>query len=190
MTSSPASQPTTVRPATAQDAAQISALGTHVFSVSFGHTVTPEQLQSYLEESYSEAAIAADIADVHKDMIVATSNATQKEGENEREERILGFALLTRNSSEPCIAHLEKTVELQRIYIHPDSHGKGVGRALASRLEEMAREQGFRHIWLGVWEHNRKAKKVYEKFGYEKVGEHDFDLGGDVQRDWIMVKGL
>lgn len=171
-----------VRAATLDDTRQIRDLGVRVFSDTFGHSVQPHQLQSYLDEAYTLPAIAADISRGDKDMIVATSSADLDE--------IIGFALLTRSSSEPCVSHLSDTVELQRIYVRADAHGKGIGRLLANRLEEMARQQGFRHMWLGVWEENLKAMKVYEKLGYKKVGEHQFLVGDESQTDHIMVKEL
>jgi diamine N-acetyltransferase len=35
-----------------------------------------------------------------------------------------------------------------------------------------------------------KAQAVYRKFGFEKVGEHDFVMGVCVQTDWIMCRSL
>ncbi|KAJ9143239.1 hypothetical protein NKR19_g6919 [Coniochaeta hoffmannii] len=177
--------PVVLRPATVEDAAQVATLGAHVFSVTFGHTVTPQQLQDYLDESYSIKAVAKDIIDPSKDMVVAA----MQEGDGVTV--IVGFALLTRGSSEPCVAHLgSATVELQRLYVHPDCHGQGVGQRLAMELEDMARSQGFAYMWLGVWEDNHKAQKVYERLGYKVVGDHDFVIGGDVQTDHIMLKKL
>ncbi|KAK9235063.1 acyl-CoA N-acyltransferase [Lipomyces kononenkoae] len=169
-----------IRSAGHEDVAAVAELGAHVFSTTFGHSVTTEQLQAYLTESYSIPATTKDVTDPMKDMIVATS----------QDGAIVGFALLTRGTSEPCIAQLESTVELQRIYVHPTYHGNGVGKILIKKLEDMAREQGFKHIWLGVWEENYKAQKVYEKQGYRVVGDHDFTIGDVVQTDQIMVKEL
>ncbi|KAK0647914.1 Spermidine/spermine N(1)-acetyltransferase [Lasiodiplodia hormozganensis] len=169
-----------VRPARLSDAAAIAKLGAHVFSVTFGHSVTADELQAYLDKEYTHAAITADLQNPQKDTILAVDAAGE----------VLGFAVLTRGSSEPCVEQLESKVELQRIYVHPDAHGKGVGGRLGRRVEEMAREQGFRWMWLGVWEENFVAQKAYEKWGYEKVGEHDFVVGSVVQTDWIMTKEL
>ena len=172
--------PVTLRRATPDDVASITALGAHVFSVSFGHSVSADQLQSYLNEAYSTSAITADLVNPLKDTFVATTPAGA----------LVGFAVLTRGSSEPCIAHLNDTIELQRLYVDPEFHGNGVGKLLAMQLEDIARERGFRNMWLGVWEDNIKAQKVYERLGYKVVGEHDFDVGGDVQTDHIMLKAL
>lgn len=48
----------------------------------------------------------------------------------------------------------------------------------------------FEIMWLGVWEENFNAQRVYEKLGYRRVGKHDFVIGGDVQTDFIMIKQL
>jgi len=81
-------------------------------------------------------------------------------------------------------------VELQRLYVSPDFHGGGVGRLLVESVEKIAREEGFVTLWLGVWEENFKAQKVYERMGFGKVGSHDFVMGSCVQTDWILTKRL
>ncbi|KAK1969303.1 acetyltransferase [Colletotrichum sublineola] len=169
-----------LRPASLADATAIAELGAHVFSLTFGHSVEAHQLQAFLDESYSLEAITKDLKDPNKDTIIA-SDATGD---------ILGFAMLTRGSSEPCLDHLDGLVELQRIYMYPKAHGTGAGKLLAERLEEMARDQGFKYIWLGVWQENHRAKKAYEKWGYRTCGTHGFAVGPVVQTDDIMVKKL
>lgn len=169
-----------VRVASPKDATTVAKLGAHVFSVTFGHSVAPHQLQSYLDESYSVEATENELNDPNKDMVVASN----------QDGTILGFALLTRGSFEPCISNVESTVELQRIYVDPAHHGKGVGKLLANKLEDMAREQKFKHIWLGVWEENHNAQRMYEKLGYKRVGGHDFTIGEIVQKDYVFIKEL
>ncbi|KZV74126.1 acyl-CoA N-acyltransferase [Peniophora sp. CONT] len=170
-----------IRAASAADAVAISQLGAHVFSVTFGHSVPPHELQAFLDKDYSTAAITADLENPSKDTIVATDD----DGND-----IIAFAILTRGTSEPCLDDVPNKVELQRIYVHPHAHGKGLGGTLAQALEEMAREQGFANIWLGVWEENHAAQKAYEKWGYRRVGSHDFVIGSVVQTDYIMLKSL
>lgn len=190
----------TLRKAQPSEAAQIAALGRDVFSITFGHSITPKQLQAYLDESYSLEAVASDVRDPIKDMIVATTvaamDAEEELGGREADgaegvtEVIVGFALLTRNTTEPCLSNLSDLIELQRLYVHPAYHGKGVGKMLIQHLEKMASEHGYKNIWLGVWEENQKAQKVYERMGYQRAGEHDFTMGDVVQTDLVLVKGL
>lgn len=180
-----------IRKATASDSKALAALGTEVFTATFAHSCTKEQLQAFLDEAYTPEAIAKDIADSSKDVLVATeddndsSSSTPGEGG-----KLLGFMYLTRGSSEPCVDHLERPVELQRLYIALGAHGKGLGKALSLAADARAREQGFKTIWLGVWEENHKAQAFYRKMGYERIGEHVFDVGGDLQTDEIWWKPL
>lgn len=182
-----------IRQATPQDAEQISHLGTVVFTASFGDSgCSPAQLQKYLDDSYSVAAIRADLTDAHKTTLVAVEDASF--GGGAASEQVIGFALLNRASSahEPAIAggHYSKPVEIQRLYVGLESHGRGVGQALMNEAEGLARREGWEHVWLGVWEYNFRAQKIYAKLGYTRVGEHLFDVGGDPQWDWILVKKL
>lgn len=169
-----------IREARVQDLEQVQRLGSHVYSTTFGHSLPSSDLQLYLDEFRSLDAIKQDFADPHKDFIVAT----------DLEGIIVGFALLTQATSEPCIDHVDSKVELQRLYVAIEHHGRGIGKLLARRLDEVARTKGFRYVWLGVWEENYKAQKVYRSLGYEKVGDHDFTMGNVVQNDWIMMKEL
>ncbi len=45
-------------------------------------------------------------------------------------------------------------------------------------------------LWLGVWKENSKAISFYKKWGFEIFDECDFVLGNDLQKDWLMKKGL
>ncbi|KAF2663445.1 acetyltransferase [Microthyrium microscopicum] len=170
-----------LRDARPEDATQIAELGALVFSATYGHSIKPHELKAYLKKSYSFEATMEDIANPLKDMIVATENA---------DNRIVGFGLLTRSSTELCIRHMDNIVELQRLYIHPAYRSKGIGRSLAERLETVAIQQHFFHIWLGVWEENQNAMTLYEKWGYKKIGERDFSVGTITQVGYILIKKL
>ena len=56
-------------------------------------------------------------------------------------------------------------------------------------LEEAGRA-GFKTIWLGVWEKNTKAMEFYKKVGFESFGVHNFQLGDDVQKDYLLKLSL
>ncbi|KZF19609.1 acyl-CoA N-acyltransferase [Xylona heveae TC161] len=193
-------EPYIIRAAKSTDATSIAKLGAHVFTVSFAHSVAPHELDAFLEESYTPAAITKDLAADATDAAADDNNNNNNNNNTTRDiivatdaqddQIILGFAYLTRGSTDASVDHLESKCELQRIYVHPAVHGRGIGRLLATRVENMAREQGFKNIWLGVWEENANAIKAYEKWGYRRVGDHDFVIGTVVQTDYIMLKDL
>ncbi|RMZ84005.1 hypothetical protein DV737_g1284, partial [Chaetothyriales sp. CBS 132003] len=195
---------TAIRKATLADAAAIAQLGRSVFTDTFGFSIPSNDLQAYLDDVYSLAAIEADIASPTKHIFVATpttplaspnpalpNSALPSPVLPPPPPPILGFVQLTENTTEPCLADITGLVELQRLYVRGDCHGRGLGKALAGHAESLARHQlGYSNVWLGVWEGNFIAQRVYEAMGYERVGEHEFTMGRCVQIDWIMAKPL
>jgi ribosomal protein S18 acetylase RimI-like enzyme len=53
-----------------------------------------------------------------------------------------------------------------------------------------AERVGAAGLWLGVWEHNPRAIRFYEKAGFHDVGSHHFQLGSDAQTDRLMVRPI
>jgi len=169
-----------LRRARPEDVKAIAHLGAATFSATFGYSMPASDLQAYLQEAYSLSTVAHQLASPLIDVVVAVDEADQ----------VIGFVQLTQGTSDPCVADLERPVELQRLYVDVNHHGGGVGRALVTEVEKLAKERGFKTFWLGVWEDNFKAQKAYQRFGFSKVGEHDFKMGECIQRDWIMMKSV
>jgi ribosomal protein S18 acetylase RimI-like enzyme len=65
-----------------------------------------------------------------------------------------------------------------------------VGEKLMRELLEEARRSGCQTMWLGVWEHNRRALAFYRKWGFKVVGAHIFQVGDDAQNDLLMARKL
>ena len=57
----------------------------------------------------------------------------------------------------------EQSLEIERIYVAKQFHGTGCGRRLLEKAIACAVEGGRKYIWLGVWEHNPRAIRFYEK---------------------------
>lgn len=81
---------------------------------------------------------------------------------------------------------LENAMEIERIYVLRDFHGKEVGELLLKKAKEVAEKANVKKIWLGVWENNLRAIRFYEKHGFRAYGSHIFKLGKDEQNDILM----
>ena len=81
-----------------------------------------------------------------------------------------------------------RPAEIQRIYVDAPWHGRGIAQALMAAMLEHARIAGADRVWLGVWEHNPRARRFYEKSGFALAGDHAFVLGHEVQRDLVMSR--
>lgn len=175
-----------IRKAEPSDAGDIAALGTAVFTHTFKASgCTDAQLQAYLDEAYTPEAIFSTLTSPSHYTLVAV--------DHQHTNTVLGFALLNTGSTEPVIDEGDYTrpVELQRLYVSLSAHGRGIGKGLMAAAERVAREEWAKEtMWLGVWERNAVAQGLYGKLGFKKVGEHIFDVGGDLQTDWILAKAL
>jgi ribosomal protein S18 acetylase RimI-like enzyme len=55
---------------------------------------------------------------------------------------------------------------LNAIAVHPDAHGRGIGRRLLAHAEEMARARGAVTMSLNTATTNRRALRLFEPAGY------------------------
>jgi ribosomal protein S18 acetylase RimI-like enzyme len=83
-----------------------------------------------------------------------------------------------------------EVLEIARIYVVKEKLGSGVGKALLEFAISFAKQLNKKTVYLGVWEHNKKAINFYERFCFTKFGEHVFMVGRDPQTDWLLKKEL
>ncbi|MFC6616479.1 GNAT family N-acetyltransferase [Deinococcus radiophilus] len=53
--------------------------------------------------------------------------------------------------------------------VHPPFQGQGYGQRALESLRELAQRQGVRSIGLHVFGHNDRARRLYERLGFETV---------------------
>lgn len=61
---------------------------------------------------------------------------------------------------------------LFRLAVHPDCRGKGIGKALIQRGEEILKQKGYNHVNLIVALENTELQKYYEQQDYEKGNKY------------------
>lgn len=162
------------------DAETLAPLAVVIFNDAFaGNPLNkPEDMRVYIEQAFSLEQTRRELGEADSIFFIA-----EIEGE------MIGYAKLKENSTENCIAD-ENPIELQRLYVLKNFHGQGIAEKLMNECFKIAREKNYQTIWLGVWEHNLRARKFYEKLGFHPVGKHIFQLGSDAQTDLVMEKSL
>lgn len=83
-----------------------------------------------------------------------------------------------------------QTLEIERIYVLKEFHGKKVGQLLYEKAIQIATGLKVNYIWLGVWEQNLRALQFYKKNGFLAFDKHMFKLGNDEQIDIMMKLAL
>jgi GNAT superfamily N-acetyltransferase len=131
----------------------------------------------HLERAYGVPQQSAEIGD--PDII---SLLVEDNGE------AVAYAQMRLHHAPDCVSGPEP-IELWRFYVERRWHGKGVAQQLMERVKDEARQRA-KTLWLGVWEHNARARAFYEKCGFVDVGAHVFLFGTDPQTDRVMAVAL
>jgi len=169
----------TIRRATEADATLLSRLAARLFEETFGPLNDPADMRAYVSHAFSAEAERAALNDADCAVWIvedATSCA-------------MGYATMRRWSTASGVV-AKRPAELQRIYVDRGLHGLGVGDALMRTCVEHAGDWHCDVIWLGVWERNPRAIAFYRKAGFSVVGRQSFQLGGDLQQDFVMARPL
>jgi len=158
---------------------QIGSIARASFYFTFKDVTPEDDMKTFLETTYTKENHLKEIMD---DQMITYICELPDEGE-------VGFAQLHLHEPKECVSDPDP-IELQRIYVFPNFISFGIGKILMERCIKEAKDLGYKTMWLGVWEGNERAKKFYAKFGFEKVGEHIFQVGQDAQRDFIYQATL
>jgi len=166
-----------IRNATISDAELLAAVGAETFYDSYAANNTPEDMAVYLSQSFGRDIQGAELADADSIFIIAEYNGG-----------IIGYAQLKMSDAPPIGA--DKPLEIARLYVSKAWLGKKIGARLMAACLHEADVLGSDALWLGVWEMNLRAIKFYRQWGFGVVGEQEFQLGGDLQKDLVMARNL
>ena len=136
---------------TLDDLEQLQEIGRQTFFETFSESNTEENMQSYLEEGFSTEKIKTELNDVNAAFYFAKID-----------EKIIGYLKLNFGQSQTELKD-EKALEIERIYVLKEFHGKKVGQILYDKAIEIANHKKTDYVWLGVWVKNPRAINFYKK---------------------------
>lgn len=168
----------TIKPASVDDAERLAEISSITFAETFSEQNSAEDMQNYLDEKLNPEVLSKELQNPESEFYFAEVN-----------DEVAGYLKI--NSGNAQTENQESSsLEVERIYVKQAFQGMKIGQLLFDKALERASEKSVEFIWLGVWEHNQKAIKFYEKNGFEVFGKHDFVLGTDIQTDLMMRKKL
>ncbi len=168
----------TIQRATETDLIDLQSISILTFCQAFEQFNTAEDMQLYLENCLS-------MEQLNKEMATDASSFFLAKIDNET----MGYLKLNCGISDQNDLD-GQGLEIERIYIVEEYHGTGIGQELYAFAIERAIEICATHLWLGVWEHNTRAIRFYEKLEFEPFGTQQFILGKDIQTDILMRLSL
>ena len=167
-----------IKVATPDDAVLIADLSRQTFYDTFAPQNSKEDMEIFLAEQFTTEALIKEVGAAGNTFLLAYV-----------ENALAGYVRL-RTGEAPQSLGTKNAIEIARLYATKDMMGKGVGKALMQASINAAIENEKEIIWLGVWDMNLRAISFYHQWGFQKFDEHDFMLGRDKQRDWLMKKQL
>ncbi|WP_282074088.1 GNAT family N-acetyltransferase [Polaribacter atrinae] len=158
-----------------KDINKLREIGKLTFAETFSSDNSEENMNEYLENGFSTEKLKAELTDKNAEFYFA-----------ELDEKVIGYLKVNVGESQTEIK-AKNALEIERIYVLKEFHGKKVGQILYDKALELAQEKDVENVWLGVWEENPRAIRFYEKNGFVLFEKHVFKLGNDEQTD-IMMK--
>lgn len=160
------------------DIAQLQKIAIQTFTEAFAKDNTEENLKNYFDTAFSLAELQKQIQNPDSFFYFLRV-----------EEEIIGYFKVNIGESQTELK-TANSMELERIYIKKQYQGQGFGKIVLEKTVQLAKALQKKLIWLGVWEHNLKAIKFYQRFGFQKFDKHVYPVGDDPQIDWMMKLNL
>jgi len=165
----------TIRRATLADAPALAELGAATFVESFAYLYTPEDLAEFLGQSHSQAAYERHLRDPTVAIWLAETAG----------EPPIGYAIA--GSCKLPVKDLEERAgEIRQLYVRAAFHGHKLGTQMLRTALDWLASQQRKPLYVGVWSGNFGAQRLYERFGFEKVGEYEFAVGRQRDHEFIL----
>ena len=160
------------RDATIDDAPELAELGAATFTDTFGHLYQPDDLAVF-HKNHSIDAWEKELTDAAFAVRVA-----------EKEGKMVGYAKL----GPPHLPFEPRgeAAELRQLYVVEEMKGQGVAHTLIDWVIEGARDRRADHLYLSVFTENHRARRFYEKLGFEAEGTYHFMVGNHADDDIVM----
>ena len=164
-----------IKKVTINDIDKLQEISRQTFSETFSSKNTEEDMNIYLDEGLSNDRLTMELNDNNAEFYFA-----------KLDNNVIGYLKLNFGQSQTELQD-GNGIEIERIYVLKDYHGKRIGQLLYNQAIKIARQKNVNYVWLGVWEENPRAIKFYKKNGFVEFDKHVFKLGNDEQTD-IMMK--
>jgi diamine N-acetyltransferase len=166
----------TYRDAVPADATTLNGIFDTVFCDTFAHLYRAEDLNAFLssfgvadwERQLEDPAFACRIAEV--------------------EGKPIGYVKLG-----PLKLPIEtdaSSMLLDQLYVLKEHHGSGIAKELMNWALAEAKRRDAGALYLTVYVDNHRAKRFYERYGFEDVGRYAFMVGNHADEDIIMLTAL
>ena len=166
-------------PATLADVPALSRLGIDSFVHKFGELYSAADLATFLDEAHSHHALTAELSNPDRLYRLA-----------EHDGALVGYAKLGLACGFPQFARGRRVFELKQLYTAPGATGSGVGSTLMDWAMAEFAARGADEVQLSVFSGNEGAQRFYARYGFEKVADHTFRVGEQLDKEFLFARLL
>ena len=161
----------TITEATLNDIKLIQEIAHTTWPITYGAILSKEQLDYMLDLIYSDEALTNQYNKKEQLFYLISEDATN-----------LGFIGIEHQYKGEAITKIHK------IYLMPETQGKGIGKKVVDEIEKLALENNSKALLLNVNRFNT-ALGFYKKIGFEVAEEVNIEIGnGYLMEDYVMEK--
>ena len=159
-----------LRPATAADIPCLRDLASRIWHACYPGIIGEDQIEYMLGWMYSAERLAADLARGVRFAIAEVDGVPS------------GYLA---TEADPGSG----TLHLHKLYLLPESQGRGLGQAMLEEVGRIAAAAGLAQVELRVNKSNHRALRAYRRAGFEVREAVVADIGGGfVMDDFILVR--
>ena len=164
------------RTATPADAPILSDIGRRTFVETFGHLYRPEDLAAFLR-NHDADVWAEELSDPTLTVRLVEDNGVAAAFAK------VGDLKLPVETERPA-------AELRQFYVLKPWQGAGLAPGLMAWVLDEARARGAEELYLSVFSENHRARRFYERYGFEFVAPYAFMVGEQADEDHILRLSL
>jgi diamine N-acetyltransferase len=158
--------------ATVNDIPSIQTIAQETWPITYGAILSATQLEFMMDMMYSNASLTQQIQGKQLFYMVKVVNKT------------IAFFAIEHHYQNEAVTRIHK------IYLLPETQGKGIGKQLLDYIATLAIEHDSKKISLNVNRYN-KALHFYQKIGFTIIKEEDIEIGnGYLMEDYRMEKKI
>lgn len=170
-----------IRVGTASDAEMLSPFARRVFNDTFAADNDPVALGAYMDGAFNVPRQREELSNPACTVLLA-----------HHDDVLVAWALVRDDVAAPADSAIPgaRPLHLNRFYVDHAWHGRDVARALMTKVQRVTLTRGHNALWLTTWERNARAIRFYEREGFAIVGTTWFQLGDELQRDYVLARTL
>ena len=129
-----------IRKITIADLVELQTISKQTFFETFADHNGADDMQKYLDNNLSVDQLKVELSDENSEFYFASAA-----------NKVIGYLKINFGPAQTEIKD-KSAIEIERIYVLKDFHGKKVGQILFNKVIDIAKQTIAGYVWLGVWE--------------------------------------